>query len=188
MTEGPAPGLARRAFWFLRHGETDWNARNLSQGNVDIPLNPTGIAQAERAATRLVGQGIASIVASPLSRASRTAEIIGLRLGRPFAIDPDLREAAYGVREGQPMEDWFRAWIDGTATPAGAEIFADLRRRASAAINRALGHPAPVLVVGHGGMFRALRAEMGLPIDVRTPNATPILCSPGPETWSLTPL
>ncbi|MGI4954935.1 MAG: histidine phosphatase family protein, partial [Janthinobacterium lividum] len=41
------PTLIPRAFWFLRHGETDWNARNLSQGNVDIPLNEVGIAQAK---------------------------------------------------------------------------------------------------------------------------------------------
>jgi len=32
-------------FWFLRHGETDWNAQGISQGNVDIPLNAVGIAQ-----------------------------------------------------------------------------------------------------------------------------------------------
>mgnify|MGYP003704279353 CR=1 FL=1 len=38
--------LENRPFWFLRHGETDWNAQGLSQGNVDIPLNATGRAQA----------------------------------------------------------------------------------------------------------------------------------------------
>lgn len=31
--------LTNVPFWYLRHGETDWNARNLSQGNVDVPLN-----------------------------------------------------------------------------------------------------------------------------------------------------
>ena len=40
------PRLRRSPFWFLRHGETDWNAQGISQGNVDIPLNATGIAQA----------------------------------------------------------------------------------------------------------------------------------------------
>ena len=38
--------LTQRAFWFLRHGETDWNARNLSQGRADIPLNEVGRAEA----------------------------------------------------------------------------------------------------------------------------------------------
>lgn len=45
------------AFWFLRHGETDWNARSLSQGNVDIPLNDRGVAQARVAAALLKGRG-----------------------------------------------------------------------------------------------------------------------------------
>ena len=44
--------LARIPFWFLRHGETDWNAQGISQGNVDIPLNATGLAQARSAAEK----------------------------------------------------------------------------------------------------------------------------------------
>ncbi len=65
--------LPARAFWFLRHGETDWNAQGLSQGSIDIPLNATGIAQAAAAAQTLRDRGIASIVSSPLSRARDTA-------------------------------------------------------------------------------------------------------------------
>jgi len=181
--------LARVPFWYLRHGETDWNARNLSQGNVDIPLNANGIAQAHAAAALLGGRGVASIVASPLSRARDTAEIVGAALGLPVAIDPGLREVAFGVQEGQPMSDWFADWIAGTGTPAGAESFAVLRARAVEAINRATPRPPAVLVVAHGGFFRALRTAMGLEPTARTRNGVPFWCTPGPagDPWALTP-
>ena len=78
--------LQRVPFWYLRHGETDWNAQGLSQGNVDIPLNPTGLAQARSAAARLRNRGIATIVSSPLSRARVTAEIAGEALSLPVQI------------------------------------------------------------------------------------------------------
>ena len=184
MSDDP---LVRRAFWFLRHGETDWNAQNLSQGAVDIPLNTTGLAQAQAAAAKLVGRGIASIMASPVPRARVTAEIVGAALGLPVGFDDDLREASYGVREGQPMTDWFHAWVDGAATPEHAEPFAALRLRAVAAVNRCLAQPAPVLVVAHGGLFRAVRAAMRLEPNIRTPNATPYWCEPADPCWILTP-
>jgi broad specificity phosphatase PhoE len=178
--------LTQTPFWFLRHGETDWNAQNLSQGNVDIPLNPTGIAQAHLAAARLRHRGITSIVASPLSRAQDTARITGDLLGLPVTLEDGLREVSFGVNEGQPMSDWFADWVAGDSTPENAESFADLRARAVAAINRALMLPAPVLVVAHGALFRALRAAMGLEPNVRTPNATPFWCEPGQPAWILT--
>ncbi len=174
------------AFWFLRHGETDWNAQGLSQGNVDIPLNETGIAQAHAAAALLRGRGIVSIVSSPLSRARDTALIAAAALGLEVIVQDDLREVSFGVHERTPMADsWFAAWVDGTATPEGAESFVDLRTRARGAIATAVAHPAPVLVVAHGALFRAIRAEMGLPANVRTPNAMPLFCAPG-EPWTLT--
>ena len=80
------------AFWFLRHGETDWNAEGLSQGHTDIPLNAVGITQARRAALALVDRGIATIIASPLSRALHTAEILAEALALPVATDAGLRE------------------------------------------------------------------------------------------------
>jgi probable phosphoglycerate mutase len=189
LTDSP-PALPRAAFWFLRHGETDWNARGLSQGNIDIPLNANGLAQARTAAELLRDRRIASIVASPLSRARITAEIAAEVAAVPVAIDPDLVETSFGAQDGQPMTAWFDDWIAGTFTPPDAEPFAALRARAIAAITRALGHPAPVLVVGHGAFFRALRAEMGLVPNVRLPNAMPMLCTPPPDgaaAWTLTP-
>jgi probable phosphoglycerate mutase len=172
-------------FWFLRHGETDWNAQNLSQGNVDIPLNAHGIAQAHAAAERLRNRGITTIIASPLSRANDTACVVADVLGLPVSLDEGLREVSFGVKEGHPMGDWFATWVAGDFTPEGAESFAALRARATAALNRALTQPAPVLIVAHGALFRATRAEMGLEPNVRTPNATPYFCEPG-TPWTLT--
>ena len=180
--------LVSRAFWFLRHGETDWNAQGLSQGNVDIPLNAVGEAQAVAAAGVLRHRGIRSIVASPLSRAHDTARTAAAAIGRGVTLDEDLREVSFGVQEGQPMAHWFDDWVAGHFTPEGAEAFVDLRGRAVRAINRALERESPVLVVAHGALFRALRAEMGLPPNVRTPNAVPYFCEPGRDggAWTLT--
>jgi len=175
-------------FWFLRHGETEWNARGLSQGTIDVPLNANGEAQAKRAAELLRGTGIASIVSSPLARARRTAEVAATALGLPIVYDPELREVAFAGREGQKLDGWFEDWLAGVATPAGAESFEALAFRAERAVSRALGFPAPVLIVSHGAFFRALRVAMGLPSDVRTPNGVPIFCAPPapPGTfWSL---
>ncbi|MFT8244501.1 histidine phosphatase family protein [Roseomonas sp. BN140053] len=180
----------RIPFWFLRHGETDWNARGLSQGSVEVPLNAVGEEQARRAAAALLGRGIATIIASPLGRAQRTAQIVAETLQLPFSTDPELREVSFGVQEGQPMSDWFDDWVEGRLTPEGAESFADLRVRTVAAINRALALPAPVLVVAHGALWRAFRQAAGLPANVRTPNALPLWVEPpaaGEAAWRFTP-
>lgn len=178
-------------FWFLRHGETDWNAEGRSQGRTDIPLNHVGEAQARRAARTLAGLGpIATIVASPLVRARVTAEVAAAALGLPVAFDADLQEVGFGVEEGQPMGDWYDSWIAGEYTPEGAETFAMLHDRAVAAVNRATARPGPVLIVAHGALFRALRLAFGHKPNVRTPNALPIWCAPpapGQTVWEVTP-
>ena len=187
-------GLSREtlhpvAFWFLRHGETDWNAQNLSQGNVDIPLNETGLAQARSAALLLRNRGIRSIISSPLGRAKVTADIAADQLGLPVQIDDGLREVAFGVQEGKPMSEWFQPWVDGLLTPAGAESFSTLTTRAVAAINRCVDQPPAVLVVAHGALFRAIRGAMGHAPNVRTRNAVPIWCEPPVDLakpWAIT--
>ncbi len=101
-------------------------------------------------------------------------------LGLPVAFDDDLQEVSFGVHEGTSQAaDWFTDWIAGEHTPEGGESFAELRGAGGPRLTAALARPAPVLVVAHGALFRALRAEMGLPIDVRTPNALPLFCEPG---------
>jgi probable phosphoglycerate mutase len=88
------------------------------------------------------------------------------------------------------MGDWYDDWIAGSYTPAGAETFQELLARAVAAVNRATAKPAPVLVVAHGALFRALRLAFGHEPNVRTPNALPIHCAPpagGAGQWEVVP-
>lgn len=189
MNAPPPDKIHPVAFWFLRHGETDWNAQNLSQGNVDIPLNDTGLAQARSASLLLRNKGIRQIISSPLSRAKVTADIAAAELGLPVQVDDGLREVAFGIQEGKPMSEWFQHWVDGLLTPEGAESFPSLTTRAVAAINRCVLRPPVVLVVAHGALFRAMRGAMGHEPNVRTRNAVPIWCEPpgnGAKAWGLT--
>ncbi|ACI50871.1 Phosphoglycerate mutase [Gluconacetobacter diazotrophicus PA1 5] len=195
--------LIARPYWYLRHGETDWNAEGLSQGRSDIPLNARGIAQAE-AAGALLSQDegryvpVARIVSSPLVRALRTAQIVSAAMAGPggtplpIATDDGLQEVCFGEQEGQPMGNWYDAWIAGEYTPKGAEPFVELRARAVAAVNRALDGEGTVLIVCHGAMFRALRSAMDLPPNVRLPNAEPLWVTPpsgaDAAAWSLATL
>jgi probable phosphoglycerate mutase len=180
------PALLPTSFWFLRHGETDWNTRNLAQGSVETRLNARGQEQAESAAKTLRDRGIARLFSSPLMRARETAEIVGTALDLIAHFEPALRETSYGVEEGRPMDGWFDDWVAGRVTPDGAEHFDHLTARAVEAVNQCTGQPGPVLIVSHGAFFRALRGAMGLEKNVRTPNATPFWCAFGENGWELT--
>ena len=176
--------LQARVFVFLRHGETDWNTQGLTQGRTDIPLNANGRAQAEAAAGRLLSTGVIRIVCSTLGRARATADTVSHALNLPVTEDPELREAMFGDQEGKPMGRWYDQWVTNTYTPPGGETFVNLQARIIPAINRAITPPGLTLVVGHGAMFRAVRAAMGLSPAVRTDNGIPLRCIPD-TPWEL---
>jgi probable phosphoglycerate mutase len=178
--------LPQTPFWFLRHGETDYNAKGLSQGALDISLNAAGRAQAERAAPLLKNRGIIAIVSSPMLRTRETTAIVNATLNLPVTFEPDLREVIFGGMEGKPLSPWFHDWMAGTYTPDGAESFAALTARIEAVTSRLLAQPGPILIVAHGGVFRAIRALMNLTAEGLTPNAAPLHCQPTATTWQIT--
>ncbi len=180
--------LPRAAFWFLRHGETDYNAKGLSQGAIDVALNANGRAQAAAAAPMLAGRGIVEIVSSPMLRTRETTAVVNEALGLPVRFEADLREVIFGGMEGKPLMPWFPEWLEGRFTPEGAETFAAVTARVDGAMARVLAGPGPVLVVAHGGVFRAIRDLMGLPRgEGITGNAVPLFCEPGLLGWRVTP-
>src|SRR4051812_23303135 len=91
--------------FLVRHGETEWNRSRRYQGWSDSPLTTGGIAQAKAIGKRLWAlpeAAAAEIVASPLRRARRTAEIIAECLGRPEPLrcDERLKEISLGSWDG----------------------------------------------------------------------------------------
>lgn len=93
-------------FLLVRHGQTDWNIEERIQGHTDIPLNTTGLQQAEKIAERLRHESIAHIYSSHLSRARATAEAIARHHANvPFTVKEELAEFMMGVLEGMRVSD-----------------------------------------------------------------------------------
>ena len=162
--------IAHIPFYFLRHGETDWNLQRKMMGMADIPLNAAGRTQAEAARLTVAGVELRSIAASSLARAWETAEIVNLGLGLALTPIDDLREVDVGPFEGVSDPDWMNRWQAGEAM-AGVEPAEVFRGRIARGLNRALQLDLPVLIVSHGGVFRAIEALIGLSGETDLPNA-----------------
>jgi hypothetical protein len=98
--------MLQRSFYFLRHGETDWNKEGRVQGHTDIPLNDTGRSQAEQVVCILARTPIHRIVVSSLSRAYETASIVNAALQKPLAVDEGLKERHFGDFEGLKISEY----------------------------------------------------------------------------------
>ncbi len=171
-------------FYFLRHGQTDWNLEGRTQGQLDSQLDATGRAQAERAAEILAIEPVAHIVASPLSRARCTAEAVAARHGLTVAFDDGLMECHLGAHQGHPHGPWLAKYWTGEYDPPGGETFAEFAARAWAAMTRAAARGPRTLIVAHGGLWRA--AEEFVTIAPRLspmPNALPIRVTPEGAVW-----
>lgn len=170
--------LRREPFYFLRHGQTDWNAERLCQGQTDVPLNLNGIKQAHDAKTRLTGTPIATICSSPLGRARQTAEIINEALKCRLVIIDNLQEIYFAEAEGKPLVSHAYDVLLRSAEIHGGESFEAFVERAIAGINQALGHPGPVLIVSHGGVFRAVQSHIRLDRESDITNGVPVWLQP----------
>jgi broad specificity phosphatase PhoE len=155
----------RRTIYLARHGETSWNRAGRWQGWTDVPLNETGHEQALALAERLRGEGISRVVASDLSRARQTAEIVARTLAvTGVEVDVDLRERGFGCFEGLTREecearypDEWQSYRAETKLPPGAEPFELVGERMHRAVRRAVGEDSgegPVLIVTHGSALR----------------------------------
>ncbi|MFI9245914.1 histidine phosphatase family protein [Streptomyces sp. NPDC053086] len=158
----------------VRHGETEWSRSGQHTSWTDLPLTGHGEEQAKSLAPLLTGRTYARALASPLSRALRTAELAGIPAVVP---DPDLHEWDYGGYEGittaeihRTRPDW-DLWTDGVPpgpeghpgeSPEQAGARAD---RVLARVDAALAEDTgDVVLVAHAHFLRVLTARrLGLP-------------------------
>ncbi|MDW8031858.1 MAG: histidine phosphatase family protein [Candidatus Bipolaricaulota bacterium] len=160
--------------FLVRHGETQWNAELRVMGQLDIPLNERGRAQAHRTAELLAHEEFAVIYSSDLVRAIETAQIIAAPHHLDVITVPELREARYGLWEGLtrdevlkkfPHEYEMRRKDPSNFRPSGGESRRELYERAAKIFSELVArHPhQKILIVSHGGTIRAiLRYALGL--------------------------
>ncbi len=178
-------------FYFLRHGETDWNRQRIIQGQTNTALNATGLAQAHSIAAPVAKLGFATICCSPLLRARATADIVNQGPGKPIIEISELMECSLGEVEGHASNgEWREPWEQGGPMPGG-ETFREYTERVILGLNQALTRPAPVLVVGHGGNFWALEHHGLIAPGSRVSNCALFKLEPpqaGARLWNVTPL
>jgi hypothetical protein len=171
-SEPAGRGMTELILW--RHGQTDHNLVGRVQGQVDIPLNATGLAQAAAAARILASPRPDRIVSSPLSRARTTAQILADLTGLDIEVEADLTERSFGVWEGLDraamMDGWpeqYAVWRDGGQPEGvGVEPRIDVARRVGTALERIASRTGEgrVVVVAHGSAL-TLGATLLLGLD-----------------------
>lgn len=175
MTGGPRV----RQLVLLRHGQTEYNATQRMQGQLDTDLSDLGRRQAAAVAEVMAELDPFIVVSSDLRRAYDTATAVGDRVGLSVEIDPRLRETHLGQWQGLTHTDVDEiapgarsAWrADATWAPPGGESRVDVARRSTRVVEELLDKHEqwahrPILLVAHGGLIAALTASLlDLPVD-----------------------
>ncbi len=150
-----------KKLYFLRHGQTDWNLKNIRQGKTDIPLNERGIEQAQKARDFLSDKKIDNILCSSLSRAHKTANIVAESTSIVPIVDSKFMELDMGKYEDkEDTEEFWNSWMRGDALDT-VESKENFLNRLSSGIDQALSMPGITLIVGHGGAYWAMQEIMG---------------------------
>jgi probable phosphoglycerate mutase len=165
--------------YYIRHGETAWNAEGRLQGTQDVPLNDLGRRQASQAGRILADlfardsrdKASLAFVASPLGRARSTMDFVREVLKLPpggYSLDDRLREIGYGRWEGSTLAEMQaedpeifakRQTDKWTMSPPGGETYASVQLRMRDWYDSLL---TDTVAVAHGGTARALMVALGI--------------------------
>jgi 2,3-bisphosphoglycerate-dependent phosphoglycerate mutase len=166
--------MSDRLLVLVRHGQSEWNLKNLFTGWRDVDLTPQGVAEAKKAGVALKARGIKFDVAftSALKRAQRTLDLVLAEMGQqgiPTFKDQALNERDYGDLVGLNKDDARKKWGDEQVlkwrrsydvAPPGGESLKDTVARALPYFVREILPEVlrgkRVLVSAHGNSLRAI--------------------------------
>jgi 2,3-bisphosphoglycerate-dependent phosphoglycerate mutase len=166
--------MSERLLVLVRHGQSDWNLKNLFTGWRDVGLTEKGIAEARAAGKRLKAQGLHFDVAftSALVRAQRTLDLVLEEMGQidiTIFKDQALNERDYGDLSGLNKDDARKKWGEEQVhvwrrsydvAPPGGESLKDTAARVLPYYIQDILPPVlrgdNVIVVAHGNSLRAL--------------------------------
>jgi probable phosphoglycerate mutase len=156
----------------IRHGQTEWNRVERFRGQADVPLNETGLAQAEATGRRVAQTWRpVAIYSSPLSRAVKTAEAVARHFDLSVQIHPALADIDYGDWQGLTPDEARQRWpeeIDNwynhpeRARIPNGETLTELRQRAMRTVGELIANHADdtIVLVGHTVINRVILLGM----------------------------
>ena len=153
--------LPPRAFYMIRHGESEANAANLTAGGgFNAPLTAKGAGQAKTLAPYLAQLDVkpSKIYASSMIRAHNTAILINEQMQLGITTHDELRETDFGDWEGRPWRE-VQPLLDSGLSPPNGECSRTFSTRIQSALDDILAHEDDgniPMVVAHGGLFWAM--------------------------------
>jgi probable phosphoglycerate mutase len=180
----PAPTI-----YYIRHGETSWNAQGRLQGAQDVALNELGRKQAAHSGQILADlfvracrdKSALAFVSSPLGRARSTMELVRAELKLPpanYRLDDRLREIGYGEWEGSTLAEmqardpafFARRQIEKwTMSAPGGESYVAVQARMQDWYDSLR---EDTVAVAHGGTARALMVALGIETSLSAADLT----------------
>ena len=145
------------SIYLVRHGQTAWNREEIFRGRTDVPLDETGLKQAELAGEYLKEVKIDAIYSSPLSRALETAEKIARFHNLKVQPLEGIIDMSFGNWEGHAHQEikkndseTYRRWREEPhlVRLPGGESLDDVRVRSMAALEEVIRkHPGKALII-----------------------------------------
>ncbi len=159
-----------KELYFIRHGQTEWNAIARMQGQWNSDLNETGREQADVNGQFLSEQNIEAMFVSPLDRTRQTADIINEYLNLPAILDDRIMEWDCGDWSGHLYKDvkvkWPEEWQSLEADRfnyrgPGCENYPDMIARSKPFLDELMERPEErIAIVSHGMIGRVMVAQL----------------------------
>jgi broad specificity phosphatase PhoE len=159
-----------KSLYFVRHGQTEWNAIARMQGQWNSDLNETGRNQAEVNGDLLSNHNIDILIASPLDRTRQTAEIINRHLKLQVAYDDRIMEWDCGDWSGYLYAEvkvkWAEEWRQLEADRfyyrgPNCENYPDMISRSGPFLDELKARPEnSIAIVSHGMIGRVMVAQL----------------------------